>query len=272
MDSDFETLIEKEMMEDHLWEIYYHPQHMWTGTKAIQELANETDYPWENIKQWLNKQDLWQIHFPPAENIKKPQYRVTEPNFMHQFNVMYMPKNRLQGSNYKYILTGIDAASRYKIARPLSTKKAEDVVFLLKHIYENDKIPLTYPKTFQCDNGSEFKGAVKTLLESKGLQIRSAKTKYRYSHTTFIEHLNKIIAVQLFKIMDAQELSKKGNISRIRVKYLYDLIDKLNNTITRPINLKPVEAIKMDKVEQNFKLYDREEVLPTFGKYQYLLK
>ena len=50
------------------------------------------------------------------------------------------------------------------------------------------------------------------------------------------------------------------------------LIDKFNNTITRPINLKPVKAIKMDKVEQNFKLYNREEVLPIFGKYWYLLK
>ena len=73
---------------------------------------------------------------------------VTKPNFMHQFDVMYMLKDRLQGSDYKYILTGIDAASRYKIARPLWTKKAEDVVFFLKHIFENDKAPLIYPKTF----------------------------------------------------------------------------------------------------------------------------
>lgn len=77
----------------------------------------------------------------------------------------------------------------------LRTKKGEDVAFLLKHIYENDKIPLTYSKTLQCDYGSEFKGAVKKLLKSKGAQVRSAKTKYRHSHTPCVEHLNKIIAV-----------------------------------------------------------------------------
>ena len=51
------------------------------------------------------------------------------------------------------------------IARPLRTKKASDVAFLLKNIYENKEIPLTYPKVFQCDNGSEFKSDVTKLLE-----------------------------------------------------------------------------------------------------------
>lgn len=99
------------MMEDDLREIYYHTQHMWTGKKAIQELVNRTNFPWEDIKKWINKQALWQIHFRPAKNIKKHHYTVNKPNFMHQFDVMYMPKDRLQGSDYKYILTGIDAGS-----------------------------------------------------------------------------------------------------------------------------------------------------------------
>ena len=80
---------------------------------------------------------------------------------------MYMPKDRLQGSDYKYLLTGIDVASRYKVARPMRTKKPQDVAFLLKHIYENDKIPLKYPKIFQCDNGSEFKGPVTESTNKK---------------------------------------------------------------------------------------------------------
>ena len=45
MDSDFEEQITQEMMEDDFREIYYHPQHMWTEKKAIQELVNRTGYP-----------------------------------------------------------------------------------------------------------------------------------------------------------------------------------------------------------------------------------
>ena len=183
------------------------------------------------------------------------------------------PLDRLQGSDYKYILTGIDVASRYKIARPMRTKKAKDVAFLLKHIYENDKIPLTYPKVFQCDNGSEFKADVDKLLKSKGVVVRRAVTKYRHTHTTFVEGLNKIIAMSLFKIMDAQELNKKGKVSHTWVRYLYDLIDKLNNIKVDAIDKKPVEAIEMDEVQQKHrKIYADEEILPLDGLYRYLLK
>ena len=32
--------------------------------------------------------------------------------------------------------------------------------------------PLTYPSTFQCDNGSEFKTEVSKMLEKHGVKIQ----------------------------------------------------------------------------------------------------
>ena len=46
---------------------------------------------------------------------------------MHQFDLLYMPSDTLYGNKYKYIPAGIDAVSRYKVARPLRTKQARDV-------------------------------------------------------------------------------------------------------------------------------------------------
>ena len=43
---------------------------------------------------------------------------------MHQFDLLYMPSDTLYENKYKYILAGIDAASRYKVARLLRTKQA----------------------------------------------------------------------------------------------------------------------------------------------------
>ena len=77
---------------------------------------------------------------------------------MHQFDLLYMPSDTLYGNKYKYILAGIDAASRYKVARTLRTKQALDVAEMIADIYKVGA--LTYPKIFQCDNGSEFKGDV----------------------------------------------------------------------------------------------------------------
>ena len=89
---------------------------------------------------------------------------------MHQFDLLYMPSDTLYGSKYKYILAGIDAASRYKVARPLRTRQVKDVAEMIFDIYKVG--PLIYPKIFQCDNGSEFKEEVTKTLEKNEVKIQ----------------------------------------------------------------------------------------------------
>ena len=67
---------------------------------------------------------------------------------------------------YKYILRGVDVASRYKVTRPLRTKKSSEVAFVLEAICKMGGV-FKYPKTFQCDNGSEFKNEVTKFLEKQ---------------------------------------------------------------------------------------------------------
>ena len=64
-----------------------------------------------------------------------------------------MLSDTLYGNKYKYILSRIDVASRYKVARPLRTKQAKDVAEMIADIYKIGP----YPKIFQCNNGSESK-------------------------------------------------------------------------------------------------------------------
>ena len=66
--------------------------------------------------------------------------------------------------------------------------------------------PLKYPKIFQCDNGSEFKGDVTKILEKNEVKIQREMTKYKHTHIAFVKALNKILAERLFKVQDAQEL------------------------------------------------------------------
>ena len=81
---------------------------------------------------------------------------------MHQFDLLYMPSDSLYENKYKYILAGIDVASRYKVMRPLKTKQAKDVADMIADIYKVGS--LTYPKIFQCDNDSEFKAEETKML------------------------------------------------------------------------------------------------------------
>ena len=157
------------------------------------------------IKQWLSKQAFWQVHLPAPKRVDRPLYQVTIPNQMHQFDLLYMPSDSLYGNEYKYILAGIDAVSRFKVTRLLRTKQANDVVEMIADIYKVG--PLTYPKIFQCDTGSKFKGEVTKMFEKHGVEIQRVMTKYKHAHTAFVEALNKILSERLFKVQDAQELN-----------------------------------------------------------------
>ena len=156
--------------KEKLYQAYYQPDRLWTGGKAIKELHKITSMSRKDIRSWLAKQALWQVHIPPPKEINHPHYDVTKPNEQHQFDLLYMPYNVFEGNTYKYILTGIDVASRYKVARPLKTKKSSEVAFVLEAIYKKGGV-FKYPKVFQCDNSSEFKNEVKNLLEKHNTDI-----------------------------------------------------------------------------------------------------
>ena len=186
--------------EEKLYGAYYQPDLLWTGGKAMKELHKITSMSRKDIKSWLEKQPLWQVHIPPPKEILHPHFDVTKPNEQHQFDLLYMPHNVFEGNTYKYILRGIDVASRCKVARLFRMKKSSEVAFLLEVIYKKGGV-FKYPKAFQCDNGPEFKNEVTKLLEKHNVDIRRATTKYKHTYTAFVEAFNK----ELAKPMDAQE-------------------------------------------------------------------
>ena len=183
--------------------LYYQPNHLWKGKATVKKLVEYSKEKPKVIKQWLSRQAFLQVDLPAPKSIDRPHYQVIIPNEMHQFDLLNMPSDTLYGN--KYILAGIDAASRYKVTRPLKTKQARDMAEMIADIYKVG--PLMYPKIFLCDNGSEFKGEMTKMLEKHKVKIRRVTTKYDHTHTAFVEVLNKILTERLFKVQDAQELN-----------------------------------------------------------------
>ena len=85
------------------------------------------------------------------------------------------------------------------------------------------------------------------MLEKNGVKIQHVTTKYKHTHTAFVEALNKILAERLFKVQDAQELNDPEKVSLRFVKRLYGLVDELNDTQTELIGMKPKDAIVLDE-------------------------
>ena len=118
--------------EERLYEACYQPIRFWTGGKAIKELHKVTFMPRKDIKSWLAKQAPWQVHIPLLKEIYHPHYNVRKSNEQHQFDLLHIRHNVFEGNTYKYVLIGVDVASRYKVTRDLRTKKSTEVTFVLE--------------------------------------------------------------------------------------------------------------------------------------------
>ena len=122
--------------EEKLSQAYYHPDRLWTGNKTVKELHKITYTSRKHTKSWLAKQALWKLHIPFPKEINHPYYEVTKPNKQHQFDLVHMPHDFFEENTYKYLLSRVDIASRYRVAKPLKTKKSVEVIFILKAIYK----------------------------------------------------------------------------------------------------------------------------------------
>ena len=71
------------------------------------------------------------------------------------------------GVTYKYILVVLDVFSRFCFLRPLRSKSSAEVAQRLIEIFSDTGPPVR----IQSDQGTEFKGSVKMLMQAMGAQI-----------------------------------------------------------------------------------------------------
>ena len=230
--------------------IYYSPRGYWKGLAAIKKLAKAAKVSEDAAKEWLKKQAIWQIYLPRPRHIPRPQFDVTIPNEVHQADLLFMPHDRPPRgrTTYKYALTVVDVASRYKEAEPLATKEAKEVAAALEKIYRRS--PLRWPKLLQVDPGREFMGSVSQLLAKHGTQIRRGRVDIHRDQGV-AERFNRTLAERLFGHQYAQEmLLPSGERSTEWVKRLPAVVAALNGEVTRLTRKKPKNAIKAKTVRQ----------------------
>ena len=263
-------------MDSKLAKIYYSPQGYWKGVSAIKKLAEAAKVPETVSKQWLYKQALWQIYLPAPRHVPRPKFDVATPNSVHQADLLFLPHDKLPRGKkiYKYALTVVDIASRYKEAEPLTSKNSDEVAKAFQSIYKRS--PLTWPNMLQVDPGREFMGAVTKEMEKHKTYIRRGRTEI-HRDQAIVERFNRTLAERLFGHQYAVEmLLPEGKRSTEWVKRLPDVVGALNNEVTSLIGKKPAVAIKEKEVSsQPSTKYNRpvganEKKLPPLINVRYL--
>ena len=263
-------------MDGKLSKIYYSPQGYWKGISAIKKLAEAAKVPENVSKQWLYKQALWQIYLPAPRHVPRPKFDVATPNSVHQADLLFLPHDKLPRGKkiYKYALTVVDIASRYKEAEPLTSKNSDEVAKAFQSIYRRS--PLTWPNMLQVDPGREFMGAVTKEMEKHKTYIRRGRTEI-HRDQAIVERFNRTLAERLFGHQYAVEmLLPESKRSTEWVKRLPDVVGALNNEVTSLIGKKPAVAIKEKEVSsQPSTKYNRpvganEKKLPPLINVRYL--
>ena len=141
---------------------------------------------------------------------------------------------------YKYALTVVDVAGRYKAAKPLTSKESDEVSKAFQRICK--RWPLKWPQLLQVDPGREFMGAVTKVMKYNKTSIRRGRTEI-HRDQAIVERFNRTLAERLFGYQYAVEMNMKqtnnnnNNNNNQRstewVKRLPEVVSALNNEVTR---------------------------------------
>ena len=235
------------MADEQFSKLYYSADGYWRGKRAIDKLRKATGKPKAaTILHWLERQPAYQIFAPPPKYISRPKINEETPNNVHKADLLFLPEDQVGRFKYRYCLTVVDVASRYKAAYPLSNKTASGIAAGFDDI--RIKGLLKWPKLLQVDAGKEFKGAVLLRAQQHGTEIRTAIPK-NHRQQGIVERFNKTIAERLFTAQYHAELKNPSKKSKKWVKALPKFLDDLNNSKTRLTGLTPAEAIGKEVVE-----------------------
>ena len=234
------------MAESKLSALYYSPRGYWKGLAAIEKLASAAKVTEQQAKDWLKRQAIWQIYLPAPRRVPRPKFDVAVPNEVHQADLLFLPHDRVGWKTFRYALTVVDVASRYKEAEPLTSKTAAEVADALSRIYRRG--PLKWPKFLQVDRGREFMGAVSQLLAKHSVQVRRGRVDIQWDQR-IVERWKRTLAERLFGHHYAQEMRlPSGQRSTEWVKRLPAVVAALNGEVTRLTGKRPSDAIKAKTV------------------------
>ena len=220
-------------MDEKLRKVYYDLKHP-AGYASIQKLVKATGYSPRSVKTWLKKQSTYTLHRQARKKYPTRHYVVHDIDEQWQADLADVSLLSRQNHGYRYILTVIDLFSRYAWARPLKTKRGDEVADAFKDIFKEKRIP----KRVQTDQGKEFENRhVRELFAKHHIELFSVKSAYK---AALVERFNRTLKHKLWRYLTSSN-------QRNWTKVLQDAVYSYNHSVHRMIKRKPAE-VTQDKV------------------------
>lgn len=153
----------------------------------------------KDVKKWLSGQRAYTMHRRIKLRFKRRPVLVRGPYHQYQADLMdYQPISRENGGN-RYILTTIDAFSRFATAVPIKRKTGPAVAEALQTVFDF----MRTPKKLQTDKGTEFYNThVRDLLKSNNIVHFSTDQELK---AQIVERFNRTLREKLQRYMTAKK-------------------------------------------------------------------
>ena len=245
--------------EQYLRELYYNPSssvaysslhNIWKKVKEDKRLIKYKD-----VQKFLQDQTTYTLHKPALKKFPLRKTMVSYVDQQWQADLVDMQKFEKSNKGIRYILTVIDIFSRYAWAKPLKSKRGEEVRDSFQDIFK-----VVVPEKIQFDEGKEFYNRhFKELLEENNIEWFSTKSEKK---AAIVERFNLTLKTRMWKYFTAKETNKWIDV-------LDDFVNDYNNSFHSSIAMKPVDARK----EENegtvwYNLYG-VHLITTFGEPKY---
>ncbi|XP_050453458.1 uncharacterized protein LOC126852566 [Cataglyphis hispanica] len=128
-----------------LEKFYYDPSH-YAGYSATANLsrAAKPNFTRNEVIDWLKLQDAYTLHRPVRRKFPRLHYNVTNIDDLWEADLIDLRNLKSYNDGYSYLLTVIDALSKFVWVEPLRDKTGSCVVKAFQRIFSrnNDRLPV----------------------------------------------------------------------------------------------------------------------------------
>jgi transposase InsO family protein len=240
---------------DELKRMYYDPETGFLSAPKLYQKLKEKGIKitLEKVKEFVNKQYSSQISKP----VKRPKMfnSIVSPGPKNNYQLDIIVYDRWAYHGYRYILCLIDVYSRYVSAIPMTNRRMETIVSVVRKLFDT----MRSPKNINSDLEFNKKEFIKLLTEYKVKPWFSQVDDYQKN--AIVERFNRTLAHTL-------NVWRKATKSYDWPKVLPKIISSYNNTLHSTIKAKPFDVFKGNdenkqtivKLKMNFKVGDKVRV------------
>ncbi|CAF0918376.1 unnamed protein product [Brachionus calyciflorus] len=177
------------------------------------------------LNDWLLEQEPYTLHKPLRKKFLREKIISNEIDELWQADLVDVSNISKENKGFKFLLTVIDAFSKFAWVKPLKNKTSESILQALKTIFKSRQ-----PVKFQTDKGREFLNKpVQEYLKKMNVHFYTTNSELKDS---VVERFNRTFKEKMWRYF-----TYKNNNDYTKV--LDNLVDSYNNTFHRTIKSTP---------------------------------